>query len=217
MRGEHVGARGADHLAGGQRGRDDRRAGMQRCRRHGCRRSRASGPARRSGRPRRPACSARHRRTRRSCRAAMPMRADGGQERGGAFGVVPRADDVADQVEHQEAGARHDLGRQPVEPDAGGERGKLAVTPMAGLPASGHCGSIRRHGQAAGRCLRVFDRRGDTGAQTDEWRNPCLSMTPDCWPGCAAPTRWRRSAAAREYPRRNSAPPATHFFDAARR
>ena len=59
-----------------------------------------------------------------------------GEERRRAFGVVPRADDVADQVEHQEARALHHLGRQPVQADAGGELREV-------------CGDAHRNGSSS--------------------------------------------------------------------
>ena len=55
----------------------------------------------------------------------MPIARVGGEERRRALRVVPGADDVADQVQHQEARALHHLGRQPVEADVGGELRKF--------------------------------------------------------------------------------------------
>ena len=45
----------------------------------------------------------------------------GGEQRGRALRVIAGADDVADEVEDQKARALHDLGRQAVERDPGGE------------------------------------------------------------------------------------------------
>ncbi len=47
--------------------------------------------------------------------------ARGGEEGRGAFRVVAGADDVADQVEHQEARTFHHVGRQAIEANVGGE------------------------------------------------------------------------------------------------
>ena len=118
--GQHIRAGCADHLARRQRRRDHRRAGMQRAggmrvvevqrvrqravqQRRACR-SVAGGVAEHAG-----------------IAGGHAHRADRGEERGRALGVVPGADDVADQVEHQEARALHHVGRQPVEADVGGE------------------------------------------------------------------------------------------------
>src|SRR5262249_49998952 len=48
-------------------------------------------------------------------------RADGGEERGRAFRIVACAQDVAHQVEKQEADTLHHLGGEEIEADVGGE------------------------------------------------------------------------------------------------
>ena len=133
--GQHVGARCADHLAGREGRRDHRRAGMQRTggvrvvevermrqraiQERGAGGRVAGGVAEHAGIARRHAHGA-HR----------------GEERRRAFGVVSRADDVADQVEHQETRALHHLGRQPVQADVGGELREV-------------CGDAHRNGSSS--------------------------------------------------------------------
>ena len=109
--GEQVGPGGAGHFGGGDGGGDDRRAGMQRA--GGVRVIKIQRMRQRAVQQRR-ADRAVARRVAEDAGLALPQAqgAHGGQHRRGAFGIVAGADDVADQIEQQEAGAGDHVGRQ---------------------------------------------------------------------------------------------------------
>ena len=117
---QHVGTGGAYHLAGCQRGGDHRRAGMQRAGGVGVvevQRMRQRAVQERGAGGRVARGVAEHA----GIAGGHAHGADRGEERRRALRVMPRADDVADQVQHQEARALHHVRRQAVEADVGGE------------------------------------------------------------------------------------------------
>ncbi len=120
--GKDIGARCRDHLAGGQRGGDDRRAGMQagggvgviEVERVG------QGAVEEGGAGGAVAVVVAEDAAGADSHAGG---ADHAEEGRGALGVMAGADDVADEVEQQEAGAGDDLGRQGGEGEVGGKSG----------------------------------------------------------------------------------------------
>ena len=119
---QHVGARRPGHLPGSERGRDDGTARVQR-----------PGRVRVVEVERVAQCAIQQRSTSRSVTRAVAehaavarrhaQRAYGCEHRRGALGVVPGAHDIADKIEHQEAGALDDGRRQGRKRDVGAECG----------------------------------------------------------------------------------------------
>ena len=121
--GEHVCAGGADHLAGGEGRGDHRGAGMQAAGGVGVveiERVAEGGVEEGSAHRRVARGVAEHARVARG----DAERAGGGEHRRRALRVVAGADDVADEIEHQEAGARGDVRGDGRQRDAGGESGE---------------------------------------------------------------------------------------------
>ncbi len=144
---QHVGAGGAHHLARRQRRRDHRRAGMQAAGGVGVVEIERMGQ--RPVQERRPRRGVARRIAEHAGIAAGEAQRPGGAQEGlRALRIVPGADDVADQVQQQEARAVGHLRRQAVQADGGDEFGQCGGDP---------------HGPGLLRC----DRRGHWGANRD--------------------------------------------------
>ena len=139
---QHIGARRAGHLASGQCRGDYGRARMQRaggmCVVEIQRMRQRTVEERRTG-----GRVARGVTEHAGIAGGHAHGADRGKEGRRALRVVACADDVADQVEHQEAGALHHLGRQTVEADVGGELSEVSGNAHGGCipPVRAHSGS----------------------------------------------------------------------------
>ena len=201
-RGQHVGARGARHLARGQRRRDHRGAGMQRAGGVGVVEiervaERAVEQARR-----RPACSARNRRTRRNCRRPCPApgRRPAGQgcsRRRGGRGRCCRPDPAPGSA--RAAPPRAAAGPALI---AALKAASSAVTPSwpASPPLRPSTLAQTAAGSKMARTVRVRRIEADSAAwQWHMHRRTCCPAALPAVPAAAAGAR-RRSAAAPAVP-----------------